>query len=304
MVPLFVPVPPLQNTVTEKDLADADSQFIDIDEITVHYKSSNISPEGSPTFILLHGFGANLFTWHEVMDELGVYGRVIAFDRPAFGLTERIMRGEWQENPYTSQAQVKLVLGLMDALDIDKAILIGHSAGGAIATQVALEHPERVQGLVLVSPAILQGGGAPAWAKPLLYTPQMNRLGPLIMRQVSGEPGLNFIKSAWNNPENLSEATIQGYQKPLQANNWDKALWEYSKANRWVRLESQLPNTKVPTLVISGAGDKIVPPTQSEKLAGLIPDSQFVLADSCGHVVQEECPVPFVETIASWLVGQ
>ena len=302
LVPLFVPIPPLQNTVTEKDLTDADSQFIDIGEITVHYKISPNTPlEGSPTFILLHDFGANLFTWHEVMDELGVYGRVIAFDRPAFGLTERIMRGKWQENPYTPQAQVKLTLGLMDALDINKAILVGHSAGGAIATQVALEHPERVEGLILVNGAILQGGGAPAWAKPLLYTPQMNRLGPIIMRQYAGEPGLNFIKSAWSNPERVTEATIQGYQKPLQANNWDKALWELTKANRWIRLESQLPGLKVPTLIISGAADKIVPPNQSEKLAQLIPNAQLALSDSCGHVIQEECPVPFVETIASWL---
>jgi pimeloyl-ACP methyl ester carboxylesterase len=304
LIPLFVPIPALQNTVSERGLADADSQFIEVGEVTLHYKeSSRTPPENSPTFILLHGFGAHSFTWHDVMDELGVYGRVIAFDRPAFGLTERLMRAEWQENPYTPKAQVNLTLGLMDNLGIEKAILVGHSAGGVVATQLALEHPEHVEGLVLVSASILQKGGAPAWAKPLLYTPQLSRLGPLIMRQVAGEPGLNFIKSSWNNPEAIPEATIQGYQKPLRANNWDKALWEYSRANRWTNLEPDLPKLQIPTLVISGAGDSIIPPTQSEQISRLIPNSQFVLFDSCGHVPQEECPVPFVETIAEWLNG-
>ncbi len=302
LVPLFVPIPPLPNTVSEKDLADSDSQFIDIGDLTVHYKTaSNTPPDASLTFILLHGFGSSLFTWHEVIEELGVYGKVIAFDRPAFGLTERPLHGSWQENPYTPQAQVKLLLGLMDSLGIDKAILVGNSAGGALAAQVALQHPERVTGLVLVDAAILKGGGAPAWSKPLLYTPQMNRMGPFVMRQIAGEPGENFIKSTWNNPDNLTEATLEGYQKPLQANHWDKALWELTKASRWVRLEPDLGKIQIPTLVISGAGDKIVPPTQSEKVSQLIPNAQFALFDSCGHVPQEECPVPFVETLATWL---
>ena len=302
LIPLFVPIPELQNTVSEKDLADSDSQFIDIGDLTVHYKTAaTLPPEGGPTFILLHGFGSSLFTWHEVIDELGLYGRVIAFDRPAFGLTERPMRGTWQENPYTPQAQIKLLLGLMDKLAIDKAILIGNSAGGSIAAQAALQHPERVEGLVLVDAAILKGGGAPAWTRPFLYTPQMNRMGPFVMRQFAGEPGQNFIKSTWNNPDNLTKATLEGYQKPLQANNWDKALWELTKASRWVRLEPDLPKIQMPTLVISGAGDKIVPLEQSEKVTKLIPKAQFALFDSCGHVPQEECPVPFVETIASWV---
>jgi pimeloyl-ACP methyl ester carboxylesterase len=301
IVPLFVPIPPLQHTVHEKDLADADSHFIDVGDVTVHYKEAQTSVENSPTFMLLHGFGAHSFSWQEVMDELGIYGRVIAFDRPAFGLTERMLPGQWQENPYTPEAQVKLTVRLMDQLGIEQAILVGHSAGGVVAAQVALEYPQRVQGLILVSPALLQKGGVPTWARPLLHTPQLNRLGPLIMRQVAGEPGLNFIKSSWNNPKNLTEATIEGYQKPLKANNWDKSLWEFSKANRWINLEPELPRLQIPTLIISGAGDKIIPPTQSERISQLIPNAQFVLFDSCGHIPQEECPVPFVETVATWL---
>ncbi|HNB53832.1 MAG TPA: hypothetical protein PK530_17935, partial [Anaerolineales bacterium] len=81
--PFLIPIPPLENTVSPAQLADADSQFIDINGLTVHYKETG---SGDTVFILLHGFAASEFSWREVMEPLAAYGRVIAFDRPAFGL--------------------------------------------------------------------------------------------------------------------------------------------------------------------------------------------------------------------------
>jgi pimeloyl-ACP methyl ester carboxylesterase len=303
VVPFFVSAPPLENTVSEQDLADPDSHFIDVNSLTLHYKTSSVTPpENSPTFILLHGFGSSLATWRNVMDDLGIYGRVIAFDRPAFGLTERPLRGTWEgTNPYSPQGQVTLILGLMDALKVDKAIMVGNSAGGAIATQFALEHPERVSGLILTDAAIYQGGGSPAWIRPLLYTPQMNRLGPLIMRQFAGEPGENFIKSAWSNPEKIPQATFEAYRKPLHANDWDKALWELTKASRRPNFVNKLASLTVPTLVLSGTDDKIVPLEQSQRLASSIPNATLETFPACGHTPQEECPKLFLNAVTEWL---
>ena len=90
--PFLIPVPELQGLSAEQALADPDSQFMDINDVTVHYKELG---QGDTTFILLHGFGASLFSWHAVMQPLAEQGRVIAYDRPAFGLTERPMPGEW-----------------------------------------------------------------------------------------------------------------------------------------------------------------------------------------------------------------
>src|SRR5512140_3028469 len=81
--PFLVPVPDLPGLKTEKELADADSKFIEINGVTVHYKEMG---QGDTTFILLHGFGASVFSWHAVMDDFAARGRVIAYDRPAFGL--------------------------------------------------------------------------------------------------------------------------------------------------------------------------------------------------------------------------
>ena len=113
--PFLVPVSALEGLVTEKDLADPDSKFIEINDVTVHYKEMGT---GETTFILLHGFGASTYSWREVMDDFSQYGRVIAYDRPAFGLTERPMPEDWIENPYGMKANIELLRGLMDALEL------------------------------------------------------------------------------------------------------------------------------------------------------------------------------------------
>jgi pimeloyl-ACP methyl ester carboxylesterase len=302
IVPFILPVPPLENTVTEQELADPDSLFVDVNDVTLHYKETLASTSSDLTFILLHGFGSSLATWNKVMGDLGEYGRVIAFDRPAFGLTERPLPGNWEgTNPYSPEGQVELTLGLMDELGVDKAVLVGNSAGGTIAAQLALEHPERVAGLILVDAAIYQGGGAPAWVRPFLYTPQMNRLGPLFMRQFAGEPGANFLRSAWSNPENIPESTWESYREPLRVNDWDKALWELTKASRRPNFANNLASLNVPTLVLSGADDQIVSLQLSERLSQAIPNAKFVQFPACGHMPQEECPEPFTEAVTTWL---
>lgn len=304
-VPFIIPAAPLVDTVTEQELADVNSLFIDINDVTLHYKDTPATVQSDLTFVLLHGFGSAVFTWDAVTPELAKYGRVVAFDRPAFGLTERPMSGSWKgENPYSPEGQVLLLLGLMDALGIDRAVLVGNSAGGTIITQMALEHPERVAGLVLVDAAIYGGGGAPAWVRPLLHTPQMNRLGPLAMRQIAGEPGTNFIKTAWSNPENIPETTWESYRKPLRANNWDKALWELTKASRRPNFVNKLTSLNVPTLVLSGADDKIVPAEQSQRLASDIPGAILETFPNCGHTPQDECPDLFVKALEAWLVDK
>ncbi|NTW44354.1 MAG: alpha/beta hydrolase, partial [Anaerolineaceae bacterium] len=146
--PFLIPVPKLEGTQSAKSLADPDSQFVQINDVEIHVKSSE---SGEPAFLLLHGFGASLYSWNSVIGPLSEQGKVIAYDRPAFGLSERPLKWVGQ-NPYSSEAQIALVLGLLDYYNLQKAILIGNSAGGSIAMQFALAYPERVSALILVDP--------------------------------------------------------------------------------------------------------------------------------------------------------
>ena len=294
--PFLVPVPPLENTVSAESLADEDSKFIEVNGVNVHYKTYG---EGEPTFILLHGFGASLFSWREVVEPLAEYGTVIAYDRPAFGLTERPM--EWEgESPYSQDSQVELVIGLMDALGVEKATLVGNSAGGTVSMLTALKYPERVTSLILVDPAVYAGGGAPAWIRPLLGTPQFDHLGPLFARQLEAQ-GTEFLKTAWHDPNKITPEIFEGYQEPLQVENWDKALWELTVSSRESGLSERVSEFDLPILVITGDDDRIVPTEQSLRLAEELPNAELAVIPQCGHVPHEECPVVFMQAVTEFL---
>jgi len=299
VAPLVIPVPPLEGTVPPEELADADSLFIDVNGLRMHYK---LKGHGDTTLLLLHGFAASTFSWQAVMPQLSEMATVIAFDRPAFGLTERPMPGEWEgESPYSLEAQADQTAALMDRLGIDQAVLVGHSAGGTVALLTALRHPDRVKAVVLVDAAVYSGG-TPGWLRPVLRTAQMRRLGPWMVRSL-GKTGGRLLPGAWHDESKVTAEVLEGYQKPLRADNWDRALWELVMASRPQHLEERLGEVQVRVLVMTGEYDRIVPPEQSIRLAEELPNAELVIIPLCGHLPQEERPEAFVAAVSTFLSG-
>ncbi len=302
--PLITPVRPLSDTVPIRDLADNSSQFIEIDGLDIHYKTMG-DPAADQVFLLLHGFGAHSYTWHELMPNLADRGYVIAYDRPAFGLTERPLREDWDDfNPYAPDSQLDILDNLLVSLSVEKAVLIGHSTGARLGTEFALQNPAKVAGLILIDAAIYNSGGRNGLTRLLFSTPQMNRIGPLLMRQFGGKPGLDVLRASWANPEAIDEETLKAYQKPLQVSDWDKALWEHSKASQAATLINDLPRLSQDTLVLTGLEDNTVAPELSKRLSEEIPNTSYKAYEACGHVPHEECPEKVLETINNWLDEQ
>jgi pimeloyl-ACP methyl ester carboxylesterase len=322
--PFLVPVPPL-DTASVEELAYPDSRFIElsfdgVQNVSVHYEEQG---QGGLTFVLLHGFAASSFSWREVMSPLAAYGRVIALDWIPYGLTERPQPGTWtgETNPYSRAAQVDLTIALMDALGVERAILVGNSAGGAIAMQTYLEHPDRVEALILVDPAASlpaepgaeQAGGRGREGmfgllrSPLIQwladTPQMDRLGPLLMRSIRNW-GVDFGRSAWHNPDRLTEAVWEGYTRPLRSPGWDVGLWEAVKvsASDSFDLSQHLDEFILPVLVVTGDDDRIVPTENSIRLAGVLPSASLAVIPDAGHVPHEEQPEAFMQAVEQFLI--
>lgn len=296
--PFLIPVPPLEDTVPPEQLVYPDSEFVEVDNLNVHYRSSG---SGQPVFLLLHGFGASTFSWREVMAPFGEMGTAIAYDRPAFGLTERPLPGDWEkgQNPYTLEAQAELALHLLEELGYGEGILVGNSAGGTVAVQAALISPEQVRALILVDAAIYSGG-PPSIVAPLLNTPQMDRLGPLLVRSIRTW-GEDFLDSAWHDPSLITVEVREGYRRPLRAQDWDRALWELTQARDQVNLPTRLDEVQLPVLVITGDDDRIVPTEDSIRLATELPNADLAVLEACGHVPQEECPAAFMEAVQSFV---
>ncbi len=296
--PLLVPVLPAPGTLPVEQLADDDSQFIELNGLNVHVKTAGQVGDAE-TFVLLHGFGASLFSWHAVMEPFSRLGTVIAYDRPAFGLTERPM--EWQgENPYGMQANVDLLLALLDHFNVAQAVLVGNSAGGTVAMNFTLQHPERVRALVLVDPAVYTGGGGPSWVRLLGQTPQMQHLGPYLVRSIQ-KSGLKILTQAWYDPARITAETMELYTRPLKAENWDRALWYFTLASTPGDLPARLQEFTLPVLVLTGEDDRIVPTADSIRLAGELPGASLAVIASAGHVPHEEQPAAFMQAVEAFL---
>ncbi len=296
--PFLVPIPPLEGTQRPEQLAGPDSRFIEVNGVRLHFLEAG---QGEPTILLLHGFGASTFSWRNVIEPLSQHNRVIAYDRPAFGLTERPIPGEWQgQNPYSPEAQVDQLFGLMDALGVQRAVLVGNSAGGTVAFNAALIDPERVQSLVLVDAAVYESGRS-GLVRLLMRLPQVDHLGPLLARSLAGEQGDRFIQTAWHDPSRVDPSVYAGYRLPLQANNWDRALWEFSKASFPIGLPERLRELRVPVLVLTGDDDRIVPTENSRRLAAELPGARLVVFENCGHLPQEECSQAFLKAVTEFI---
>ena len=159
-----------------------------------------------------------------------------------------------------------------------------------------------MRALVLVDAAVYSGGRTTDLLRPLLRTPQMRRLGPLIARRIRSW-GVDFARSAWHDPTRLTPQVWEGYLKPLRAENWDRALWELTAAPRGAGLAERLDEIDVPALVISGDDDRIVPTAQSVRLASELPSAELVVIPACGHVPHEECPQATLEALLAFVEG-
>jgi pimeloyl-ACP methyl ester carboxylesterase len=134
------------------------------------------------------------------LDLFGQYGQVFAYDQIPYGLSEKLVAGDWEEsNPYTSEAAVEQLFLFMDALAIERAVLVGSSYGAALAVQATLVHPERVDALILADAAVYVEEEMPAW---LFELPQVRHLGPVLARQLGQSEA--FIRQTYRDPEQIS----------------------------------------------------------------------------------------------------
>lgn len=303
--PFLVPVQS-SGTLTNKEAAaqlwQGRSKFVEILDHEVHYVEAG-DPNSDRLILLAHGFGASAFSYKAVLAPLAAHGHVIAYDRAAFGFTER--PAKWSGvNPYSSQGQLEVIDALVDKFGSDKEVfLVGHSAGGALAAGYALEHQEKLKGLVLFAPAVYGSGGAPQWLNWIFDIPQLDHLGPLAVSSIASS-GLEILDRSYNDPNQITEETLKGYTAPLQIIGWERAFWEFNKAPRALDVAKRLSEITIKTLVITGDNDQIVPTDNSIRLAGELPSAELVVIEQTGHLPNEENPKEFATAIIRYIETQ
>lgn len=308
-VPLLIP-DSTSGTKTNLEAAGPAAQFTEVTGIAVHveqrsYRGEAGDAESAPLIVLLHGFGASTFSWREVLDPLAEYGEVLAYDRPGFGFTDRPT--EWTGvDPYSFAGNFELLKGLLNAYSGERpVVLVGHSAGGQLAAEFARLNPEAVDALVLVDAAILTTGGAPDWLGWVWDVPQIDKLGPVLVGGIATS-GEQILEESFVDQSLLTPEVRTGYRAPLEVAGWERGFWNFVSASRSNQLADNLDDLALPTLVMSGDADTIVPTSDAVRLAELLPNSRLEIVTDAGHLPHEERPRQFLDQLDAnwnWLVG-
>lgn len=272
----------------EARYAPAPSRFVDVAGLRLHVRSSG--PDSAPAVIMLHGLGASLHTWEAWANGLADY-RVVRFDMPGFGLT-----GPDPSDDYSDARSVAVINALMDQLGIARASVVGHSLGGRIAWQFAAAHPGRVDKLVLVSPDGFASPGFEYGKAPQVpaVASLMRHVLPRFMVRMNLEPG-------YADPKVITDELLTRYYDLLLAPGVRGALLERMSQTILTDPEPILRRVTMPTLLLWGEQDAMIPFANSADYLRLLPDSRLAALPGVGHLPQEEAPEASLARVREFL---
>lgn len=251
--------------------------------------------EGTP-LLLISGLGYTLWQWHRMIPLLADHFQVVTFDNRGVGQSDR------PAGPYTAGMLAADTAGLLDALEIEKAVVLGHSMGGFIAQALALDFPQKVDKLILCSTNF----GGP---RHIPVTPEAMK----VLTDMSSDPLTRFknglaVSTSPGWPEKNPEI-LQDWIDWRIANPIDPAAYQAQLAvglgllPEATAFESRLTRIQVPTLILFGEHDKVVPPENATLLAQKIEDASVVILPDAGHFFPIEVPEAASQVVIQFLGG-
>ncbi|KAI4324699.1 hypothetical protein MLD38_030161 [Melastoma candidum] len=319
--PLYAP---LLASPTSHPVLGEEIPAFNLDDTYVEEQSANLktfiggdsNDDSHLCIVLIHGFGGGVFSWRHIMRLLPrqVNCSVVAFDRPGWGLTSRPRRKNWEENgmanPYKLETQVDLLLSFCSELGFSSVVLVGHDDGGILALKAAEKlqttnsYNVAVAGLILIGVS-LSREVVPAFARILLHTSlgKKHLVRPLLRTEITQVVN----RRAWYDATKLTTEVLRLYKAPLFVEGWYEALHEIGKIS-YENVLSPLHATgllksvkDIPTLVIAGAEDILVPLKSSQSMACKLANSRLVAISGCGHLPHEESPNALIAAVSPFI---
>lgn len=269
------------------------SWFTRVNGTRIHYQEAG--DEDAPPVILIHGFISSNLIWSGILLPLARAGfRVIAPDLPGYGYSDKPADAE-----YTIAEQAAAMIGLMDRLKIEKAIIVGASYGGAIAATMALDYPDRVEKLVLV--------GAVTNDEPkkkfLLRVSCLPVIGDITTPLFLGSrwilrKRMEDMYRRMGRP--INEKMVASRHHLLETANTHRAM--IRTARRWSanRIQREASLIRQPTMLVWGDSDDHIPIQDALRLRNTLPKARLIVFRNCGHLPPAEYPENFVEVIADF----
>lgn len=261
------------------------SQFIEVSPgTTIHVRDEG--PRDGFSVVLVHGSNASLHTWEPWVARLTAKGyRVITLDLPAHGLS-----GPTPEGLYTSAAYVGIVEKLVDRLGLTRFALGGNSMGGGVAWRYAVAHPERLTALILIdaSGKPMPKGSSPPIGFRLARIPvARDILATVTPRSLID----SSFKQSVSNQAIATPAMIDRYwELLLYPGNRRATVQRFGQYSGDDGMAAKLKGLTVPTLIIWGREDRLIPVSVAAWFNQQIPGSRVTILDGIGHIPMEEAP--------------
>ena len=250
--------------------------FVDVHGVRTRYRESGADRPGTP-LVLIHGAGGSSVTWLGTLRNLGRTHRCLAPDLPGHGQSDLLPGG-------AASVSIEAYRGFVDAfcaaLDVPRAVLVGHSMGGAVAIEEALGAPNRVAGLVLIATA------ARLAVSPAVFDAIDNHFDqfPEMIAMTGFSPSTPRDLAL-----RLSRAGIQSPQAVVRA--------DFEACNHWDARE-RIGAIRAPTLVMIGEDDLLAPAKYGRFLAEHIPGARVAAFPQTGHMVHLERAREVVSALA------
>jgi pimeloyl-ACP methyl ester carboxylesterase len=270
-----------------------EDRFVRVGDQLVHIERVG---QGEP-LVLLHGFGASTYAWRKVIPGLAKEFQVIAIDLNGFGYTQRPKDRE----SYTREGQARLVLGVMDALGIEKAHFMGHSYGGAMTLWVSSRHSERVRSIALVDSA------APTYPEDRRSRfAAVRPLSTLFLRGFGLRPGAirRALERSVYDDSIVTPELVQAYFDRLRIEGLGDAYYGLTAPSRSRPEIVDLTKIDVPALVVWGAEDELISVDTGRRVSARLPRSTFVVLEKTGHIPMEEKPEELLALLLPFFEGQ
>lgn len=273
--------------------AKAPSVFLDVQGMQVHLRDEGPRDDATP-IVLLHGTSASLHTWEGWVASLKGQRRVISMDLPGFGLTGPMVDGDYRMERY-----VQFLVALLDQLGIQRVVLAGNSFGGRVAWETAAAHPDRVGQLILVDAA---GYPTPSVSVPIGFRiAQIPVLSTLMEVTLPRNMVESSVRNVYGHPEKVTPELIDRYYDlTLRAGNRAALVERFRQAPSGDGA-TRIKTLRVPTLILWGARDRLIPPESGERFHRDIAGSRLVVFPELGHVPHEEDAASTVAVVRQFL---
>jgi pimeloyl-ACP methyl ester carboxylesterase len=279
--------------------APAPSDFMAVRGQVVHLRDQGPRDDPLP-IVLIHGTSASLHTWEGWAAVLQERRRVISFDLPGFGLTGPFDPDSgYTPDDYGGDTYAGFVRDLLDALQVPRAVLAGNSLGGEVAWRTAVLAPERVAALVLVDASGLshQPEEVPA-AWTLARIPVLNRISQWTLPRGLVTEG---VQGVYGEPSRVTPALVDRYYELTLREGNRRALRLRLQQHGFGADADRIDALTVPTLILWGGRDRLIPPAAGEEFQRRIAGSERVVFDDLGHVPQEEDPARTLQPVLDFL---